>query len=122
MVEVNWEMIESVGVAGVALFALYVIYKVVLLFIHQWKTSTEAINRNTEGFTSLIEFLEEQAERERALQRETLSLSRETNAIVHSLHRHITGSDYLTYIKGEEKDAHYPKTYSNEVHTNSSKD
>lgn len=117
MLEINWEMVEKIGIAGVSLCALYFCYKMVLLFIQQWKISTEAINRNTEGFQKLTEVFEMQARKEREFQRETLAviyehreLSRQTNDIVHALHRHLIGENYSTYIKGEKSNEYHTET------------
>lgn len=95
-VNMDYTIIEKIGIAGVAFVAIYFGYKMMEIFIAQWKVSTEAINRNTESFEKLTEVVDRAAKREQEFQREATELlyeirdlTRETNYHTHKIFLHL---------------------------------
>lgn len=103
----NWTALEQVGIAGVALGAIYFGYKIVSLFIEQWRVSTEAINRNTESFEKLTEIVDRASKREQDFQKEAsgllyeiLDISRDTGRTTRKIY-----DKFLYYFNEEDKEA-----------------
>lgn len=90
----DWSVLEKVGIAGVAVVAIWVMYKVFTLFMNQWGNSTDALNRNTEGYRHLARILETSHERDIEFQKELLTLSKDTNRKVDELHTELVKQKY----------------------------
>lgn len=71
-VEIEWSALEKIGIAGVSALALWILYKLVVMFFDQWKVSTEVVNRNTESFNELTKVFEKSHQREIDFQKEVL--------------------------------------------------
>ena len=91
--ELDWAILqnlEKIGIAGVAVFAIYIGYLAFKLVLDQWKQSTEAVNKNTEAFTKLSEVFERQAEREVDFQKEVLSMLKDGQATIKDTNQKVT--------------------------------
>lgn len=87
---------SKLGDYGIGIVALVIVYLLVRLFIEMWKMSiesqnksTDAINRNTSGFTQLSNVLATQSERDRLFQVEALELLKETNKQTKQTHKKV---------------------------------
>lgn len=90
----DWAVLEKVGIAGVAVVAIWAMYKVFVVFMNQWSNSTDALNRNTEGYKSLSRVFEIAHERDLEFQKEMMSLSKDTNRKVEELHTELVKQKY----------------------------
>jgi hypothetical protein len=87
-------ILESVGIGGVAVVALYFSFQVFRIFIAQWRSSTDSIDKNTEAFQKLSDVFEKQSQREQEFQDHALKLlnenkttSEDTNKKVTDIHK-----------------------------------
>jgi hypothetical protein len=64
--------LEKFGIAGITIAILIVGYKLFLVFIQQWKSSTDAVNRNSKSFEKLSTVFERQAVRDEKFQERVL--------------------------------------------------
>jgi hypothetical protein len=93
----DWKIItETVSIGGLSVVAIYLIFKMVVLFMEQWQNSTEAVNKNTGAFTQLSEVLERSNQREMEFQERALAvlqanneLAKDTNEKVSDIQRKI---------------------------------
>ena len=85
----EWAILEKVGIAGVALGGFWIMYQLFILFMNQWGASTEALNRNSDGYEKLSKVFEQSHEREMEFQKEMLSVSQDTNDKVTEMHREL---------------------------------
>ncbi len=90
------ENLEKIGIAGLAVSAIIVLYKVFVLFMEQWRNSTDAVNKNTSAFDALSQVFKESSERERMFQKEIMDtlrngvdVAKDTNERVRELQRRI---------------------------------
>jgi hypothetical protein len=95
--ELDWgAVIEKGGIATISVVALFIGYQVTKLFIGQWKASTDAMDRNTQGYEKLTEVFTKSAEMEEQFQKEVVGMLRQghyiaedTNRKVHEIHRKV---------------------------------
>lgn len=95
----DWKIItETVSIGGLGVVAIYLIFKMVVLFMEQWHYSTDAVNKNTGAFTQLSEVLERTNQREMEFQERALEvlqanneLAKDTNRKVSDIQRRING-------------------------------
>lgn len=85
----DWSILKEVGLGGVALALIFFGYKVIMFLLEQWRASTEALNRNTDGYTKLSEVFEKSHEREMEFQEKMLELTKDTNKKVSELHSQV---------------------------------
>lgn len=85
----DWAILEKVGIAGVAVAGFYVMYRVFILFMEQWSASTQALNRNSDGYEKLSKVFEQSHEREMEFQRDMMHISKDTNEKVTKLHQEL---------------------------------
>lgn len=85
----DWTIVEKIGMGGIAFLLIFFGNKILMFLLHQWKASTDALNRNTEGYKQLSKIFEQTSEREIKFQQESLLLMKDTNSKVDELHRKI---------------------------------
>lgn len=103
LVQFDWSSFKEMGGLGVSAIAIYFGYRLVVLFIDQWKASTEALNRNTDSFKKLSEVFETQATLEREFQKEVLRLIHDSHDIVTDTSRKVTRMYDKIMQEGEKK-------------------
>lgn len=81
-VEFDLSILKDVGIGGIAIFALHILYKCFLFFIEIWKESTEAINRNTETHNNLKTVFEAFHESNEEFQKNAMLIMKDTNETV----------------------------------------
>ena len=79
----------KIGELGIGVVALIVLYKVITLFVDMWSKSTDAINRNTEGFQQLSNTLARSHEREVEFQKEAIRMLKENSDLHAETHRNL---------------------------------
>ena len=87
--EFDFSILKDVGIGGIAIFALHILYKCFLFFIEIWKESTEAINRNTETHNNLKTVFEAFHESNEKFQKDAMVLMKDTNEIVKDTNRKV---------------------------------
>lgn len=102
IVQVDWSSFKELGGLGVSAIAIYFGYRMVVLFIDQWRVSTEALNRNTDSFKKLSEVFETQSTLEREFQKEVLRIIHDSHEIVADTSRKVTRI-YDKIVVEEEK-------------------
>lgn len=70
LMNIGFDVIEKIGVGGLAVLILIVGFNMFKLFMEQWKNSTEAVNKNTAAFEELAGVFERVSERDARWQRE----------------------------------------------------
>lgn len=83
MEEILFGKLAELGLGVVALVILYLIVK---MFVEMWGRSTDAINRNTNGFEQLSEVLAKSHERDIQFQKDAMKLMRDTHDKVDEIH------------------------------------
>lgn len=106
----DWKIIQEITSGGVGIVAIFFGYKVVMVFIDLWRTSTDAINRNTESFNKLSEVVDRATARDIEFQKATMEIlhdiketSLETNRYARRMHDRLVVHDY---DRDKEKVAH----------------
>lgn len=87
--------LESIGGVGLAVVLAYFGYKIIMFMIEQWKSSTEALNKNSEAFNKLSVVFEKSDERQIEFQKEILIVMNDTHKKVTDIHN--------KFIEGENK-------------------
>lgn len=77
MVEFDWSVVEKVGIGGLGVVALFVIFRLTLLFIQQWNESTKALNRNSDAYNKLAEIFENSSNQQKQFQKEQMEFQRQ---------------------------------------------
>lgn len=85
-----WSVAKDIGVGAISVVALYLLYKVFILFIEQWGKSTEAINRNTETHKEMQDIFNKSYEREIEFQKEVIIILKDTHRRVVDMHENNT--------------------------------
>lgn len=91
MVEFDWAALKDVGVGGLGMFALYLMYKSFIFFTERWKESTDAINRNTETHQNLTNVFQSFHAESQEFQKEAMDLLKDTNDKVKDIHKDFRG-------------------------------
>lgn len=86
----DWAAFDKLGALGISALALFAGYRIVVMFVGQWKVSTEAINRNTDSFEKLSEVFETQSKREKEFQVEVLHMMHDSYSLVSDTSRKVT--------------------------------
>ena len=77
--ELDLSLLKDIGIGGISLYFVHVLYKCFSFFIQIWKESTDAINRNTETHNNMKAVFEVFHENNKEFQENAMVLMKDTN-------------------------------------------
>lgn len=82
----DWTAIKEAGVIGLSVVLIIVGFQAFKIIVAQWKSSTDAVNKNTEAFTELSRVFERSHERELEFHAEMRERVKDTQKKVREIH------------------------------------
>lgn len=89
LVGVNPAILEKIGIAGICVLVMLFGYRMFVIFMTQWKNSTDAVNNNTTAFMELSKVFEKANEREIEWQKTAMEVMKDTNKKVSDIHNKV---------------------------------
>lgn len=87
---VDWTVVlEKSGIGGALILLIYFGFQGFKLMINQWKSSTEAVNKNTKAFVQLSHVFEKSSQREIEFQKEIMKLLNEGQYTIKDTHKKV---------------------------------
>ena len=87
--EIDFSILKDIGIGGICLYFVHVLYKCFTFFIQIWKESTEAINRNTDTHNNMKEVFEVFYENNNEFQKNAMVIMKDTNELVKETHEKV---------------------------------